>query len=87
MQIRLVVECSPETWKKSDRDKRTEAAEMISFNPLKPKLAQIIFKDSVHASKRTTHFTITKIMLFKEIITAYIETHKRPIHTYRMHNY
>jgi len=31
------------------------------FNPLKPKLVQIIFKNSVRTSKRTPHFTITKI--------------------------
>jgi hypothetical protein len=36
----------------------------------------IIFKNSVRTSKRTPHFTITKInwlMLFKEIIAVYIE--------------
>jgi hypothetical protein len=54
------------------------------FNPLKPTIVQIIYKDSVRASKRAPHFTITKInllTLFKEIIAVYIETHKRPINT------
>jgi hypothetical protein len=37
------------------------AAEQWMFNPLKPKLVQIIFKDSGRTSKRTPHFTITKI--------------------------
>jgi hypothetical protein len=31
------------------------------FNPLKPKLVYILFKNSVRTSKRTPHFTITKI--------------------------
>jgi hypothetical protein len=37
------------------------------------KLVQIIFKNSVRTSKRTPHFTITKInglMLFKEVIAV-----------------
>jgi hypothetical protein len=41
-----------------------------------------MFKYSVHTSKRTPHFTITKInwlMLFKEIIPVYTETHKKTI--------
>jgi hypothetical protein len=40
---------------------------------LKPKLVFVIFKNSVHTSKRTPHFTVTKIkwlMLFKEIIAV-----------------
>jgi hypothetical protein len=41
---------------------------------LKPKLVQIMFKNSVRISERTPHFTITKInwlMLFKKIIAVY----------------
>jgi hypothetical protein len=42
-------------------------------NPLKPTLVVIILKESVRTSKRTPHFTITKInwlMPFKEIIAV-----------------
>jgi hypothetical protein len=55
-----------------------------SLNPLKTKLVSIIFKNLVRTSKRTPHFTITKInwlMLFKEIIAVYSENHKKPINT------
>jgi hypothetical protein len=44
---------------------------MDCINPLKPKLVFVIFKNIVRTSKRTPHFTITKInllMLFNEII-------------------
>jgi hypothetical protein len=44
----------------------------------------MLFKNSVRTSKRTPHFTITKInwlMLFKEIIPVYPENHKRLINT------
>jgi hypothetical protein len=44
----------------------------------------MLFKNSVHTSKRTPHFSITKInwlMLFKEIIAVYIENHAKPINT------
>jgi hypothetical protein len=44
----------------------------------------MLFKNSVRISKRTPHFTITKInwlMLFKEIIAAYCENHTVPINT------
>jgi hypothetical protein len=34
---------------------------VLSINPLKPKLVRILFKYSVRTSKRTLHFTITKI--------------------------
>jgi hypothetical protein len=54
------------------------------LNLLKPKLVQILFKDSVRTSKRTPHFTITKInclKLFKEIIAVYSENHAKPIKT------
>jgi hypothetical protein len=53
-------------------------------NFLKPKLVFIIFKISVRTSKRTPHFTITKInwlMLFKDIIDAYCENHMTDINT------
>jgi hypothetical protein len=42
----------------------------------------MLFKNSVRASKRTPHFTITKInwlMLFKGIIDVYSENHAKPI--------
>jgi hypothetical protein len=48
------------------------------------KLAYNLFKNPVHTSKRTPHFTITNInllMLFKEIITVYSENHAKPINT------
>jgi hypothetical protein len=44
----------------------------------------MLFKNSVHTSKRTPHFTITKIkwfMLIKEIIVVYSENHTKPINT------
>jgi hypothetical protein len=44
----------------------------------------MLFKKSVHTSKRTPNFTITKInflMLFKEIIAVYIEKHAKPRNT------
>jgi hypothetical protein len=50
------------------------------FNPLKPKLAEIILKNSVRTAKKTLHFTVTKInwfLLFKEIIAVYTEDHTK----------
>jgi hypothetical protein len=44
----------------------------------------MLFKNSVLTSKRTPHFTITKInslMLFKEIIAVYSENDAKPINT------
>jgi hypothetical protein len=44
----------------------------------------MLFKNSVCTSKRTPHFTITKInwlMLFKEIIAVYSENLAKPINT------
>jgi hypothetical protein len=44
----------------------------------------MLFKNSVRTSKRTPHFTIEKInwlMLFKEIIAVYTETHTILINT------
>jgi hypothetical protein len=44
----------------------------------------MLFKNSVHISKRTPDFTITKInwlMLFKEITAFYSENHAKPINT------
>jgi len=41
----------------------------------------MLFKNSVRTSKRTPHFTITKInwlMLFKEIIAVYTKNHTKP---------
>jgi hypothetical protein len=43
-----------------------------------------IYKDSARTSKRTPHFTVTKInwlMLFKEMIAVYSENHTKPINT------
>jgi hypothetical protein len=42
----------------------------------------MLFKNSVRTSKRTAHFTITKInwlMMFKEITAAHSENHTKPI--------
>jgi hypothetical protein len=53
---------------------------------LKPKLVQIIFKNSVRTSKRTPFFTITHanlLTLFKEIIDVYSENRAEPINTKR----
>jgi hypothetical protein len=53
------------------------------FNPLKPTLVYITFKNSACTSKTTPAVTITKIswlMLFKEVITVYTENHTEPIH-------
>jgi hypothetical protein len=44
----------------------------------------MLFKNPVRTSKRTPNFTITKInwlMLFKEIIAVYSESHAKPINT------
>jgi len=44
----------------------------------------MLFKNSVRTSKRTPHFTITKInwlTLFKEIIAVYSESHTKFINT------
>jgi hypothetical protein len=44
----------------------------------------MLFKDSVRTSKRTPHFTITKInwlTLLREIIAVYSENHVKPINT------
>jgi hypothetical protein len=55
----------------------------------------MLFKNPARTSKRTPHFTITKInwlTLFKEIIAVYSETHRKPINTkcritvYKIHN-
>jgi hypothetical protein len=55
-----------------------------TFKPLKAKLVEIIFKNSVRTSTRTQYFTIAKInclMLFKEVIAVYTEKHTKPINT------
>jgi hypothetical protein len=54
----------------------------VIINALKPKLVSIIFTYSVRTTKKTPHFTITKInwsTLFKEIIPVYSENHTKPI--------
>jgi hypothetical protein len=46
------------------------------------KLVKITVKNSVRTSKRTPHFTITKInwlTLFKEIIAVYTEKHTKHV--------
>jgi hypothetical protein len=53
----------------------------LALNPLKPKLVQILFKNSVRTAKKTQHFTITKInwlTLFKDCCLQWesYETHK-----------
>jgi hypothetical protein len=55
--------------------------EISIFNPLKPKLVQIIFKNWVRTSKTTPHFTMINInllTLFKEIIAVYPEISTKP---------
>jgi hypothetical protein len=51
----------------------------------------MLFKNSVRTSKRTPHFSISKInwlTLFKEIIAVYNEKDKKPINTkYRVTDY
>jgi hypothetical protein len=59
---------------------------ITQFNPLKPKLVKIIFKNSVRTAKKTLHFTITNInwlTLFKEIIVVYSENNNE-IHKYKI---
>jgi hypothetical protein len=44
----------------------------------------MLLKNSVCTSKKTPHFTITKVnwlMVFKEIIAVYSENHAKPINT------
>jgi hypothetical protein len=44
----------------------------------------MLFNNSVRTSKRTSHFTITKInwlMLFKELIAVYAANYTKPINT------
>jgi hypothetical protein len=44
----------------------------------------MLFKNPVRTSKRTPHFTVTKInwlTVFKEIITVYSNNHAKPINT------
>jgi hypothetical protein len=56
---------------------------MQFISRLKPELVNIV-KNSVRTSKRTLHFTITKInllTLFKEIISVYSENHTKPTNT------
>jgi hypothetical protein len=56
----------------------------ILFNPSKPHLVYTTFKNLARTSKKTQHFSITKIswlMLFKEIITVRAEIHTKPTNT------
>jgi hypothetical protein len=57
--------------------------------PFKAEAHPKTFKNSVRTSKRTQHFTITKItwlMLFKEIIDIYSENHEKD-NTYKIQCY
>jgi hypothetical protein len=38
-----------------------QISKQYCFNPLKPKLVLIIFKNSVRTAKKTLHFTIAQI--------------------------
>jgi hypothetical protein len=54
---------------------------LFVFNPLKTKLVYVLFKIAVRTSKRTPHFTITKInllTLFKEVIAVCSENDTKP---------
>jgi hypothetical protein len=51
-------------------------------DPLKLKIAWVIFKNLVRTAKKTPHITITQInwlTLFKEIIAVYTENHMKQI--------
>jgi hypothetical protein len=61
----------------------------MTVSPLESKIDCTIFKSSVRTSKRTPHFTITKInwlTLFKEIIAVYTEKSYKT-HKYKMQSY
>jgi hypothetical protein len=67
-----------------DRVRFCVCALEYNINPLKPKLVFVLFMNSVRTSKRTPHFTITKInflTLFKKIITVYVKNHSKPTNT------
>jgi hypothetical protein len=54
------------------------------ISPLRPKLVYIIDKNSVRTTKKTQHFTVTKInrlTLFKEIIAVYCENRMKHVTT------
>jgi hypothetical protein len=52
---------------------------LTHFNPLKPKIVKIIFKNSVRTSKRNLHLTITKITGYccLKKMAVYIENHNK----------
>jgi hypothetical protein len=50
------------------------------INPLKLKLIEITFKNSVHTAKKNNSSKIDWLMLFKEIIAVYYENCRKPIH-------
>jgi hypothetical protein len=57
---------------------------LLIFNPLKPNLVWIIFRNLVRTAKKTPHFTITKInwlTMFKETIPVYSDNHTKSINT------
>jgi hypothetical protein len=63
---------------------RLKSHSKYSIKPLKPKLIKIIFKELSRTSKKTQHFTITKInwlKLFKEIIAVNSENRTKPVST------
>jgi hypothetical protein len=60
---------------------KANAARLL--NPLSHE-AHLNTKDSVRTTKKTQHFTVTKISwltLFKEIIAVYSESHMKPVNT------
>jgi hypothetical protein len=62
----------------------------MDINPLKPNLVWTVFKNAVRTSKRTQHFTITKIswlILLKEVIPVYTDNHMYKTHKYKIHSY
>jgi hypothetical protein len=62
--------CLNERNQVSHPHKTTSRIMSCIFYPLKPKVVYVLFKNSVRTSKRTPHFTITRInwlTLFKEI--------------------
>jgi hypothetical protein len=70
---------SPYNWEKARKTS-------VRAGSLRPKLVQIIFKDSVRTAKKTPHFTVTKInrlTLFKEIIAVYCQNDATHINTKR----
>jgi hypothetical protein len=61
-----------------------QSAELSSsINPLKPKIVEIIFKNSVRTAKKTNiyHHKEQFLKAVKEIIAVYSENHTKSINT------